>query len=204
MQDILDLAESKRRRALRLLERLELFDLWRRYGEPVLVGAVRYGMVGALDIDMEVYSGQPELRQGFDVMAQAAARPEVQEVRFVNALDTPDRGFYWSLSVRDEEGESWKIDCWHVAHDHPDAHWAERFADSVLRVLTAETRRAILTLKSELRGTPGGRGVDLCRAVLEAGVRDSEQFRRWFSANPPVTGMLYWLPEGATQPLERN
>ncbi|MCE5272285.1 hypothetical protein LLH00_13485 [bacterium] len=194
MEDILSLAESKRLRALRLLERLELFDLWRKHGEPVLVGAVRYGMVGALDIDMEVYSERPEMRHGFEVMAQAAVRPEVQEVHFVNALETPDRGLYWSLKVRDAEGESWKIDCWHVAHDHPDAHWAERFADAVTRVLTDETRRAILALKAELRGTEGVRGVDLCRAVLGAGVRDSAQFRRWFAANPPGPGMLYWLP----------
>ncbi len=194
MDDLIRTAEMRRQKALEILESLGLFGLWRKFGEPVLVGAVAQGLVQTLDIDMEVYSGNPEIWQGFEVMGQAASRPGVTGAQFVNALDTPDRGLYWALSFRDALGENWKIDCWHVGHDHPDAHQAERFAKAVARVLTDESRRTILKLKSELRATGGARGIDICRAVIQGGIRDADGYRQWASANPPDPGMVYWRP----------
>jgi hypothetical protein len=195
MDDLIQTAEMRRQRALGILESLSLFKLWGKFGEPVLVGAVAQGLVQSLDIDMEVYSGNPEIWQGFEVMGQAASRPGVVGVQFVNALDTPDRGLYWALKVVDPDRESWKIDCWHVGHDHPDAHCAERFAKAVSRVLTDDSRRTILTLKRELRSTGSARGIDICRAVIQGGARDAEGYRQWAEANPPEPGMVYWRPD---------
>lgn len=195
MDDLIRIAEMRRQRALDILESLGLFDLWRKFGEPVLVGAVAQGLVQSLDIDMEVYSGNPEIWQGFEVMGRAASRPGVTGVQFVNALDTPDRGLYWALSFMDTLGENWKIDCWHVGHDHPDAHCAERFAKAVSGVLTDDSRQTILKLKVELRATGGARGIDICRAVIQGGVRDAAGYRQWAAAKPPEPGMVYWRPD---------
>ncbi len=190
----LERAERKRARAYELIEHLDLLNRWSRFGSPVVVGAVRYGLVAARDIDMEVYSETPRIGDGFSVMSGVAEAPGVREVAFMNGLDSPDMGLYWRVIVRDADGDEWKIDAWHVGHDHPDAHWCERFAAAMEASLTDDARRTIIGIKESLIGE-GIRGIDVYRAVMEGGVADVGEFRRWFDAHPPE-GMCHWLPEG--------
>ncbi len=194
VNDILARAGRKRARALKILDNLNLLERWSRVGSPVVVGAVRYGLVAARDIDMEVYSENPRIEDGFSVMSEVARIPGVGEVAFVNGLEGPDMGLYWKVIVHDADGEDWKIDTWHVGNDHPDAHWCERFAAAMEAALTDETRLIIIGIKDALTGE-GVRGVDVYRAVLEGGVSDVAGFRRWFDAHPPE-GMCHWLPSG--------
>jgi hypothetical protein len=193
MDDILLRAEKRRERALDIIEELNLLQRWSRYGSPVIVGAIRYGLVVAPDIDVEIYCDEPRIEHGFDVMSEVARVPGVWKVRFANELEGPDQGLYWQVRYRNPEGDVWKVDSWLLRHDHPHAHWAEKFADAMQKALTDETRRAILEIKEALLGEAGIRGIDIYRAVLEGGVRDVSGFRHWIEEHKPC-GIMLWLP----------
>ena len=193
MDDILIRAEKRRERALDVIERLGLLQRWSRFGTPVIVGAIRYGLVVALDIDMEIYSDNPAIEHGFEAMSQVACLPGVWQVLFANELKGPDQGLYWQIRYRDERGDLWKVDSWLVGHDHPHAHWGDKFADAMEQALTDEIRLAILEIKEALAGQADIRGIDIYRAVLEGGVRSPSGFRRWTGENEP-SGITLWLP----------
>lgn len=196
MIDLVRRADQRRRRALVVIEELGLMERWSRYGKPVMVGAVRIGLVVDLDIDIEVYSQCPRIDDGFKVMSKLALLPGVWKVRFSNELEGPDQGLYWQIRHRDGLGDVWKIDTWLVGEDHPDAHHSERFADAMEKALTDETRTAILGIKEALLGRTEVRGVDVYKAVLRDGVRSPEEFIRWTSdESQSVT--THWLPEPA-------
>ncbi|MHB1295768.1 MAG: hypothetical protein ACYC4R_12320 [Anaerolineae bacterium] len=191
---ILERATQLCRRAHQLLDDLDLFGRWSAYGQPELVGALASGVVLAPDIDMEIYADCPRIADGFAVMAGLAELPGVRKVRFANEMAGPDQGLYWGLHVVDTEGTLWKVDAWLVAHDHPNAHWAKALHDGLCRVLTDETRRAILTIKAALAGDSRARGVDIYRAVIEGGVRDAQGYLDWLATHPPEV-MVSWRPE---------
>ncbi|NLG27874.1 MAG: hypothetical protein GX557_08170 [Chloroflexi bacterium] len=190
-------ARERQARARGVMAALRLLEEWGKVGEPVLVGATRTGLTVSPDIDMEVYTQSPQIPDGFAVVARLAQVPGVCQVRFANELEGPDQGLYWQLRYRDPSGLMWKVDTWLVAHDHPQAHWAERFADALVATLTDDTRAAILRVKEALQGQADARGIDIYRAVLEGGVRDAEQFRRWQAATPSE-GLIWWMPPGAS------
>lgn len=194
MDDLLLRAEHRRERALRIIQELGLLRRWSRRGSPVIVGAIRHGLVVALDIDMEVYSEHPRIEHGFEVMSEVARLPGVWKIRFTNQLDDDDDpGLYWQIRYRDQEGEVWNVDSWLLGHDHPYAHGAERFADAMAKALTDETRRAILEIKESLQGEEVVRGIDIYRAVLEGGVRSPSEFRCWV-AEHRSSGLVLWMP----------
>lgn len=194
MDDIFERAETRRERAQNIIRELGLIERWSRFGNPVVVGAVRYGLVVARDIDMEIYTDVPHIGDGFAVLSEVAHMTGVRQVTFMNELDGPDMGLYWQIRYRDNHGDEWKVDNWLVAHDHPDAHWCERFAEALENTLSDESRRRILTIKESLDGETGIRGIDVYRAVMEGGVGTVTEFRQWFETNK-WDGMCKWLPE---------
>ncbi len=199
LDDIFARAEERNARALEILERLDLFRRWSRFGSPELVGAVRYGLAVRPDIDLDVYTNDPSsdlrIEHGFAVMSEVARLPGIWKVRFSNELSGPDQGLYWGLRYRAEDGEVWKVDQWFLTQDHPQAHWGEKFAAAMDQVLTIETRRAILEIKEATQGDPDMHGIDVYRAVLEGGVRNLEMSRDWFPEHH-TRGISLWLPGG--------
>ncbi|RPI30061.1 MAG: hypothetical protein EHM70_14820 [Chloroflexota bacterium] len=193
--DILARAEKRCRQARQALDSLGLMERWSPYGKPVLVGAVRYGLAVAPDIDLEIYSENPQISHGFEVMAAVAQLPGVWKIRYSNELDRADQGLYWQIRFRMDDGEVWKVDNWLLAENHPQAHWNERLALALDRALTPETRRAILTIKEALSGQEGVHGIDIYQAVLERGVRSPESFLDWLRTKP-TEPFNYWMPPG--------
>lgn len=53
--DLLQRAEQRRQTAEAILRDLDLMSRWRRFGRPVLVGALAIDVAVAPDIDMEIY-----------------------------------------------------------------------------------------------------------------------------------------------------
>lgn len=193
MGDVFEREAERRRRALAMVRRLRLLERWSRVGSPELVGAVRRRFVVRRDIDMEVYTDVPKIHDGFSVLAEIACEPGVRSARFANELTGEDQGLYFQVRCLDEQGESWKIDCWLLANDHPQAHWGERFARALERVQTEETRRTILELKEALEDDRDVHGIDVYRAVLDGGVRDVAGLRAWMKAHTR-DGLDLWLP----------
>ncbi len=93
-QDALARAAQRLQVAYDILDRLQLFERWRPFGNPILVGAVAYELVVAPDIDMEIYCDEPRIEDGFTVLRACALQPGTRQARFANELDGPDLGLY--------------------------------------------------------------------------------------------------------------
>ncbi len=64
MNDVLERAEQRLQRARHILSQLQLFERWRAFGTPTLVGAVAYGLAIAPDIDLEIDCDEPRIEDG--------------------------------------------------------------------------------------------------------------------------------------------
>jgi hypothetical protein len=194
MNPILTQAITRLEVARHILSQLQLMERWSKFGNPVLVGAVAYGLVVAADIDIEIYCAEPKIEDGFEVLRACALHPRVRKARFANELNGPDMGLYWQLRYHHDDGEEWKIDMWSIPHDHPGPTSAALVA-SMRQALTDETRQAILELKTQQLLDPLLKcdSIYVYRAVLEDGIRNYEQFRIWLKHNK-TDGLTNWKP----------
>ena len=188
--NLLSLSQSRQHQADAILSRLGLFPLWKAQGgEPVLVGALSYGLALAPDIDMEVFFDTPTLAQGFAVLAAVAEIPGVRACRFRNEMDGPDQGFYWRIDTQAEDGTLWKVDMWSLAHKHPPTKGvggrpgptSRDMIEPMRRALDAEKREVILRLKTAIRDDPDLTcpSIYLYQAVIAGTVRDLPGLRNW-------------------------
>lgn len=194
-EDILRWGDARGREAERVMERLDLSRRWSEYGQPIIVGALAYGLVGRPDIDLEIYCQQPRIEHGFAVVADLALVPGVRKVRYSNELEGPDRGLYWQLRYRDDESpmrELWKIDMWLLGHDHP-GPLARDLIEPMQRALSNETRAAILTIKRATLADARLRSIDVYRAVLDGGARTVPEVTAWL-AEHDTSGLTRWRP----------
>lgn len=194
-EDVLQRADQRRRKALALLDDLDLFQRWSRVGRVALVGAVAYDLVVSRDIDMEVFTrGTPTVRAGFAVLAVLAEHPKVVKARFTNALSAPDQGLYWQLRCRDDEDKEWKVDVWTLNEQHP-GPLSANLVEPMRSAVDSVHRRHILTLK-EARAVGDTRkvaSIDLYRAVLEGGVTTPEELELFLGPDYEPT-LTSWLP----------
>jgi hypothetical protein len=197
MNPVLARAQERRRRALRIIEELDLINRWSRFGEPVVVGSVSTGLVVAPDIDLEVYADSPQIAQGFQVMAEVAESRNVVGVTFKNGPETRGSWLYWEIRCLDEDGVVWTIENFFCGPGDPYAHWAERLSEALEKVLTREHRVAILTVKEALceRGTmKNTKSFDIYRAVVEGEIRSVDEFSEWVKTNK-APGIVHWAPQ---------
>lgn len=191
--DVLERSQGRRQRALEILDALGLLREWRRFGRPVLVGAVAHDLALDPDIDMEIYCPGLRPEDGFAVLAAAARHPGVRETLFQNHMHGPDQALYWQIRFQDADA-LWKIDMWSAADDYALPR-GEDLVAPLARALTPQLRRVILELKDWRAATPDVDclSVDLYRAVIEGGVRDPAGLRAWMQAHE--TGVLtVWKP----------
>ena len=193
--DVLRRADRRRHRALALVEDLQLVDRWSRVGRVELVGAVAYDLVVSPDVDMEVFTpGTPNIRDGFQVLAELAEHPRVTKARFTNALTAPDQGLYWQLRCRDDNGEVWKVDVWTLDRDHP-GPLSTSLVPAMRSTVGRDERRRILALK-EARAAGdilGVSSIDIYRAVLDGGVTTPEELAV-FLGPAYVPALTQWRP----------
>ncbi|ADK85148.1 conserved hypothetical protein [Desulfarculus baarsii DSM 2075] len=194
-REILAQAAQRRQQALAIAAELGLLERWGRFGRPVIVGAVAHGLVCAPDIDMEIYCPKLNIAHGFEVLAQCAAGSRrVSAVYFENHLHDADKALYWQIKYRDDQDVEWKVDMWSAPDDYALPR-GEHLIAPLAGVMTDELRAAILALKQELRASDAVSclSIDLYRAVVDGGVRDMAQLRRWMDDNP-IGQLSDWLP----------
>jgi hypothetical protein len=193
---VLARAEKRRKRALQIVDELDLIGRWSQYGRPVVVGSVSHGLVVAPDIDMEVCAEDPQIAHGFEVMAQVAESSNVVRIEFKNDLGTRGKWLYWEVHYRDEDGVVWTIETYFCGPGDPYAHFSERLTENLKKALTEEHRLAILTIKEALceRGLMDDtKSTDICRAVIDDGIRSVDAFLEWIESNKSE-GIVEWTP----------
>lgn len=195
MDTALTRADARLQVARGILADLQLLEKWSAFGEPILVGAVSYGLVVAPDIDIETYCDEPKIEDGFQVVLACVRHPRIWKARFSNDLDGPNNGLYWQLSYRHENGQVWKIDMWLIRHDYQGPRSA-CIVEPMKQSLTDETRQAILEIKERavLDPTVQCGSIYIYRAVLDHGIRDFDQFKSWLEHNQ-TAGLTNWMPK---------
>lgn len=188
-------AAQRRQAALQILDELQLFERWRAVGyHPVLVGAAAYDLMVAPDLDLEVFCpGEPQVSDGFTVLAACAQLPGVTKASLSNLLESPDQGLYWQLRLV-REGVSWKVDMWAMTQDHP-GPLSSTLVEPLRARLTPAERAIILDLKQQLADLPDEHcpSVQVYRAVLHDGVTTLAEFRRW-RRSADLYELSTWLP----------
>lgn len=195
MTDVFQRAEEKRRMAESILADLRLLERWRRYGRPVIVGALAYDLIVDYDIDMEIYCPEIQIDHGFEILRQCAQNQRVTNAQFFNGLHGPDQALYWQLRYLDEGGNHWKIDMWSAPNDYPLPR-SEYFVDPMNQALTQESRRIILELKDARMNHQDLQclSIDLYRAVMEDGVQTADDLRNWLKTHE-IGQLTDWKPK---------
>jgi hypothetical protein len=200
VNEILERAAKRQARAEQIIAELDLAGRWAPYGRPIIVGSVSHHLVVEPDIDMEVYTENPQVADGFRVAAALAENNHVIGVIFRNEL--LERGgawIYWEIDYRDDDGVVWTIELYHSKPAAPYAGWMEQFAADTQQVLTDEHRVAILTIKEALCANGTMRDTKsfyIYRAVIGDGVRTFDEYTAWMEATKP-DGMMEWTPDVA-------
>lgn len=190
-QELLRRQARRQRDAHALLNRLGVVRRWEEFGTPVLCGAVSYGLMVALDIDVEIY-GEPRVDVGFALVSAWAEDSAVRKVSFINDLDGPDGGLGWALHYC--HGDAWwRVEVWLLPNDYD----GPRSADLVVPMrlaLDARARCAVLRIKEALvRDGTAYRSIDIYRAVLDHGIMNVTDYLSWCAVNESE-GLLPWRP----------
>lgn len=193
--DIVDIASENGQRARKILEEGGIISAWESIGAKVnIIGSARSGlMIKKLDIDLHVYSKRLDIAESFSVMGKLAAELPLDEVAYRNLIDTEEECVEWHALYRDKKGDSWKLDMIHIRSGSKYDGTVERVTDALMRVLTPETRRTILEIKSEVPYSEIVPGIDIYRAVISGGVKRYADLEGWLAANP-MENTLDWLP----------
>jgi hypothetical protein len=194
-QQLLGRQAERQEAAGQLLNDLQLLSRWQAHGQPVLCGALAYGLLVAPDVDLEV-NGPPDIDAGFALVRRWAHHPRIRQVRFANELDTPHQGLYWQLRVH-HHGQLWKIDMWLLAPDHPGPR-SQDLIGPLRQALTDTTRCTILRIKEALIArNPGPHdSLGLYRAVLQDDIVTLEEFDAW-QASHSSTALSAWRPHSS-------
>ena len=194
MSEITSRADSRQKTGLDILSDLKLLELWGRFGDPVIVGAVAYGLVVAPDIDMEIFCEEPRINDGFAVLAACSTHPKVKDAGFSNHLHD-EQALYWRLGYLHDDGQLWKIDMWSCRPREVVGVCGANLVDPLRKALTEPARETILRLKEEILAQQTFKcpSLQIYRAVLDHGVNTSEELREWVEQNP-VVGVIDWKP----------
>ena len=193
MNQILHRAEERTKRAFEVIEALDLIGRWSACGRPCLVGSVTFGLVVNRDIDLDIISKEPTIKQGFEVISEIAVLPGVLKIRYSNCLEKIDQGLHWQIRYRDQYGDVWTVDNWLLCENHPHVGLLEALVERMQKALSTELRKVILQIKEATQAEPKARGIDIYEAVIAHYVRSPEEFAVWMQENeqPEISD---WLP----------
>ncbi len=187
-------AEARQRIAEHILQELDLIDRWSQFGTCNLVGAVAYRLVVAPDIDVEIFSPDPKIENGFEILRACALHPNVTKTRFWNALGPPHHGLYWQVRY-EHEGQEWKIDMWSMADSYAEP-CGSHLTEPMNNALTYESRETILNLKEAVLNDASLEcpSIQIYRAVFECGIQSVDDLKVWLSQNPLTGVVTDWKP----------
>ena len=179
------LAEQEQARARKVVDRAGVYEAWESVGATVnLVGSLSNGLLIKLrDVDFHIYSDPFSLESGFAAMAKIAARQEVTRMSFANLMNTDEKCVEWHAWIHDDAGREWQLDMIHIMPDSQYVGTFEAIADRIAERISPEEKMAVLEIKHSLPDGESIAGALIYKAVMNGGVRDLAQMRRWLSEN---------------------
>ncbi|UZJ40235.1 phosphoglycerate mutase family protein [Prosthecochloris sp. SCSIO W1101] len=195
MEDILETAKQIEEEAWSVIDETGVINHWSSIGATInLVGSLKTGLlINNRDIDFHIYTNPFNLSDSFLAISRLAENKRIKTVSYSNLLDAEDKCIEWHAFYDDQNGNSWQIDMIHILNESPYAGYFERVAECISKVLTKETREAILRIKKAIPTDKKVMSVQIYKAVIEDGVRNLEAFWQWEKQNRNE-GIVTWVP----------
>ena len=195
MEAILQKSKQMQEKAWAVIEETDVVNHWSSIRATVnLVGSLKTGLlINNRDIDFHIYTNPFKLSDSFLAMSRLAENARIKAVTYSNLLESEDKCIEWHAVYEDHDGHSWQIDMIHILNESPYAGYFETVAERIAKVLTKETREAILRIKNEIPVDEKVMSIQIYKAVIQDGVRDLESFWRW-KKQDPSEGIITWVP----------
>ena len=173
---------------------LDLDRLLGSVGEPVVVGSAALGLMTWRDLDLTVVCPSLDKRQVLGAATELAGHQDVKALQYRNDTgrwnqepETYPDGLYLGLCYHPPELPEWKLDLWFV--DVPARQPDLGHLRTLPGRLTDVARLAILQIKTLWSARPqygtSVRSWDIYTAVLDHGVRSTDEFNRWLAGKLP-------------------
>ena len=192
--DIEIIAQNNLKKALQVIEKSCVRQAWESIGATVnQVGSMAMGLLMKhRDIDFHIYTDKLDIAESFKVIQKICANPAVRSMEYRNLADTEEAclEFHVRFILDDEE---WQIDMIQILKGSQFDGYFEHVAQRIKEVLTPETRRTILELKSLTPDNEHIMGIEYYQAVISDGIRSYQEFIQW-RKNHPVNGIVNWCP----------
>jgi hypothetical protein len=180
-----DLNKSIKQEAGTILNEAGLLAILNEFGTVHISGSYALDLMTWRDLDIYVETEKITLADFFLLGGDIAGALQPAKMNFRNEriAATPGlpSGLYWGVYLGDERKGAWKIDIWAVGGNE-----CKRLLDhcaAIKRKLTPESAQQILAIKSQCWQDPSYRksysSGDIYRAVLENGVKDIEQLKKY-------------------------
>ena len=174
-------SEEIRKKAEKILEKTGLLEELAKYGEVHPIGSYRMDIMAWNDIDMDVRNDGMNLEKLYALTNYVLEtfRPVWYEAKEEVNADGKTVWFHGFEAVIDRE--LWNFDLWFF--DEETIAKAEAYCDRIAEMSRDQprSRDAILAIKQELLrrnlyGFEKYGSMDVYRAVLEQGIRDTDEF----------------------------
>ena len=175
-----------RNRAGEVLRKSKVLEAWERIGGKIRgVGSFRSGlMMKHRDLDLHVYTDTLDAARALEALGPVIASERTVGLDYVNHADTEERCLEWHLRLRDDAGETWKIDMIQILAGTKYDGVIEDETEAVIEALTPEFRKRILELKNACPDDLNVCGIEYCRAVISGGVKSWREFMDWRKDHP--------------------
>jgi hypothetical protein len=195
MEDILQSAKRMQKKAWSVIEETNVVNHWASIGATInLVGSLKTGlMINNRDIDFHIYTNPFKLSDSFLAVSRLAENKRIKTIKYLNLLESEDKCIEWHAFYEDHDGNSWQIDMIHILSGSPYVGYFENVADRISKVLTKETREAILRIKNAIQIDQKVMSIQIYKAVINDGVRNLEAFCKWKKQHPSE-GIITWVP----------
>ena len=195
MENVSEISGQMQKEAWSVIENTGIVKHWESVGATInLVGSLKTGLlINNRDIDFHIYTDPFKLADSFLAISKLAENKRIRKISYANLLEAEDGCIEWHAFYDDENGNAWQIDMIHILKNSPYAGYFENVAERISKVLTPETREAILRIKSAIPVEKKVMSIQIYQAVIEGGIRDIEGFRYWKKQNPN-DGIVTWVP----------
>ena len=195
MKGLLEMAKQMQKEAWSVIKETNVIGHWSSIGATInLVGSLKTGLlINNRDIDFHIYTEPFSLTDSFSAMSRLAENPGIKAINYSNLIESEDQCIEWHALYEDQNGHSWQIDMMHILNESPYAGYFENVAERISRVLTQETREAILRIKHAIPLDRKVMSIQIYQAVIAGGVRSEEGFWRWKEQHSD-DGIIEWVP----------
>jgi hypothetical protein len=195
MENMSKISKQIQEEAWSVIGETDVIKHWESVGATInLVGSLKTGLlIKNRDIDFHIYTDPFRLGDSFWAISKLAENKRIKTISYANLIEAEDRCVEWHAFYEHENGNAWQIDMIHILNDSPYAGYFENVAERISKVLTQETREAILRIKNAIPVEKKVMSIQIYQAVIEGGIRDMEGFRHWQEQNPN-DGIVTWVP----------